>query len=87
MKDPPRASAKPLAARGLHCYLAHGKGATVDLHDILRCPRCKARLAAKSDAYECAACRLRYPVREGIAMFIAADAEPLTDAKAGTSKQ
>mgnify|MGYP000896392062 CR=1 FL=1 len=56
------------------------------MHDkveaILRCPRCRGALQAEraEDAvtsYACAACRVRYPVRDGVANFTPADAEAL----------
>lgn len=49
---------------------------------ILRCPRCRgALLAERADtavtAYACDACRVRYPVRDGVANFTPTDAEAL----------
>lgn len=55
----------------------------VNLDDILRCPRCHGPLASASGSYECQACRVRYPVHEGVANFVPSDAEPLDAAARG----
>jgi uncharacterized protein YbaR (Trm112 family) len=51
----------------------------VNLDDVLRCPRCHGALEPRADGYDCRPCRVRYPVRDGIASFLPADAEPLAD--------
>jgi uncharacterized protein YbaR (Trm112 family) len=55
-----------------------------DLLDLLRCPQCHGELAVEPEALRCDACRLRYPVRDGIPDFLIEDAERLAvDAPAG----
>ena len=46
---------------------------------LLVCPRCKGPLDAPSDAssLDCPACRLRYPVRDGIPIMLIDEATPL----------
>jgi len=48
-----------------------------DLLALLRCPVCHGELAVEPEALRCDACRLRYPVRDGIPDLIADDAERL----------
>lgn len=50
---------------------------TKELLDILVCPKCKGPIAPSSDAstLDCAACRLRYPVRDGIPVLLIDEAE------------
>ncbi|MCC6995650.1 MAG: Trm112 family protein [Deltaproteobacteria bacterium] len=50
-----------------------------DLLELLRCPKCKGELALRADAsgFECAACRLLYPVIDGIPDFVIEEAKPL----------
>ncbi len=51
-----------------------------DLLSILVCPKCRQPLApqgAGPDALRCAACRLDYPVRDGIPILIIDDAIPV----------
>jgi uncharacterized protein len=45
---------------------------------ILACPGCKGPLSYRrtSPALICAACRLRYPVRDGIPVLLVDEAEP-----------
>ena len=48
-----------------------------ELLDILRCPQCKGRLRVievERPILECAACRLRYPVRDGIPIMLVDEA-------------
>lgn len=49
------------------------------LIDILACPKCKGglELAADESEFRCQACRLAYPVIEGIPNFIIEEAKPL----------
>jgi LSD1 subclass zinc finger protein len=49
-----------------------------DLLAILVCPRCKGPLEYRPDAPElaCAACRLAYPVRDGIPILLVDEAQP-----------
>lgn len=41
----------------------------------LACPRCHGKLTAACARFECPACRLAYPVLDGIAVLIAERAE------------
>jgi uncharacterized protein YbaR (Trm112 family) len=47
---------------------------TIDraLLDILVCPKCKGdlRLTDKGDGLDCAACRLRYPIKDDIPVML-----------------
>ena len=47
-----------------------------DLIEILACPKCKGALTVRPDesAFECAACKLAYPVVDDIPNFIIEDA-------------
>lgn len=50
------------------------------LLEILVCPKCRGPLVLRGTApemLECAACRLAYPVRDGIPILIVDDALPL----------
>ena len=46
---------------------------------ILVCPKCKGELEYREDepALICNACRLRYPVRDGIPIMLIDEAKPL----------
>jgi len=48
-----------------------------ELLEILVCPRCKGGLEPAPDEswLACAACRLRYPVRDGIPVMLVEEAE------------
>ncbi len=50
-----------------------------DMLDLLRCPKCKGELGARADqsGFECQACRLLYPVVDGIPDFVIEEAKPL----------
>ncbi|MBX9927535.1 MAG: Trm112 family protein [Gemmatimonadaceae bacterium] len=50
-----------------------------DLLAILVCPKCKGALVhrAAESALDCAACALRYPVRDGIPVMLIDEATPL----------
>jgi uncharacterized protein YbaR (Trm112 family) len=50
------------------------------LIDILACPKCKGALQLRPDesAFLCPACKLVYPVTDGIPNFIVEEAKPLT---------
>lgn len=52
------------------------------LIDILACPKCKGalHLAADESEFQCQACKLAYPVIEGIPNFIVEEAKPLQGA-------
>lgn len=47
---------------------------------ILACPQCKGLLQYEQDAQglTCTACRLRYPIREGIPVMLMGEAEKLS---------
>ena len=47
-----------------------------ELMEILRCPKCLGVLAEDKDGLACAACRVVYPVDDGIPNFVD-DAKPL----------
>lgn len=49
------------------------------LISILVCPKCKGKLdlEANEAAFRCPACRLRYPLREGIPVMLVDEAEQL----------
>lgn len=48
-----------------------------ELVALLVCPKCKGELELEQDesAFRCPACRLRYPVREGIPVMLVEEAE------------
>lgn len=50
-----------------------------ELLDILVCPKCKGELEHRLDpeALVCHACRLRYPVEDGIPIMLIDEATPL----------
>jgi uncharacterized protein YbaR (Trm112 family) len=50
-----------------------------DLLDILCCPKCKGDLVLTSsgDGLTCAACRLLYPIRDGIPVMLIEEALPI----------
>jgi uncharacterized protein YbaR (Trm112 family) len=52
-----------------------------ELLAILACPGCKGPLTIcrTSPALICAACRLRYPVRDGIPVLLLDEAEPANE--------
>ncbi len=54
-----------------------------ELLDILACPQCKGPLLYQqsSNRLLCEACRLVYPVRDGIPVLLVDEAEPLTNAE------
>lgn len=49
------------------------------LLEILVCPKCKGELDYRESeqALDCKACRLRYPVRDGIPIMLIDEASPL----------
>lgn len=49
------------------------------LLDILVCPKCRGELEYRAEQSElvCAACRLRYEVRDGIPIMLIDEAKPL----------
>ncbi len=51
-----------------------------ELLDILACPQCKGEIHLRQDgsALNCRACRLAYPVRDGIPVMLIDEADPLS---------
>ncbi|TLM66190.1 MAG: Trm112 family protein [Deltaproteobacteria bacterium] len=58
-----------------------------ELLDILACPQCKGPVAYASGPEEisCTACRLAYPVRDGIPVMLVDEARPLDGCGCGDS--
>ena len=50
-----------------------------DLRALLVCPRCRGDLVDEPDALRCDACRLRYPIHNGIPVLLVDAAQPLDD--------
>lgn len=53
-----------------------------ELIELVRCPRCHGELNLRGtdeagEGFECAACRLLYPVIDGIPQFLIDEARPL----------
>jgi len=50
-----------------------------DLLDILVCPKCKGelRLTDQPDGLICEACKLRYPIKDGIPIMLIDEAESI----------
>jgi uncharacterized protein YbaR (Trm112 family) len=48
-----------------------------ELLEILACPQCRGdvKLTAREDALECAACKLRYPIKDDIPIMLIDEAE------------
>jgi uncharacterized protein len=49
-----------------------------ELMAILACPACKGALLDGEEALLCTACRLKFPVREGIPVLLVEEAEKLS---------
>ncbi len=49
------------------------------LLSLLVCPACKGQLTydEQNGTLDCAACRLRYPVRDGIPVMLVDEAQPM----------
>lgn len=52
-----------------------------ELLDILACPKCKGEVQLQRDnqAIVCEACRLAYPIRDGIPVMLIDEAEKISD--------
>jgi uncharacterized protein YbaR (Trm112 family) len=50
---------------------------STDMLELLACPKCKGRLTRKTDALQCDACLLSYPIREGIPVLLLDEAMPV----------
>ncbi len=50
-----------------------------ELLEILVCPRCQGEitLTPEEDGLVCEACKLKYPVRDGVPVMLANEAEPI----------
>ena len=50
-----------------------------ELLEILICPRCQEglTLTPKEDGLVCTACKLKYPIRDGVPVMLAEEAEPV----------
>jgi uncharacterized protein YbaR (Trm112 family) len=46
-----------------------------ELLEILACPVCKGPLRKDESSLVCTSCRLRYPIRDGIPVLLADEAE------------
>ena len=47
-----------------------------ELLDILACPECKQPVELRHDRLVCVRCGRRYPIRDGIPVMLADEAEP-----------
>ncbi len=56
-----------------------------ELEEILACPKCHGPVNRREDRYICEACRLAFPIREGIPDFLLEDALPL-EPQSGTDE-
>ena len=52
-----------------------------ELLDILACPKCKGKVTLLDDesALTCAACGLKYPIRDGIPVMLVDEAEKISE--------
>lgn len=52
-----------------------------ELLEILVCPHCKGDLVhiVAPEALDCPACRLRYPIRDGIPVMLVDEAEKISE--------
>ncbi len=48
-----------------------------ELLEVLACPKCKGPVELKGEALECANCRLRYRIEDGIPVMLIDEAEPI----------
>lgn len=46
---------------------------------ILACPKCKGALKIAGESLLCDACRLRYPIRQGLPVLLVEEAEQLSE--------
>ena len=52
---------------------------SAELLEILACPKCKGALRQAEAALECPACKLSYPIVDGIPVMLVEEARPLAD--------
>ncbi|MCH8932756.1 MAG: Trm112 family protein [Nitrospinae bacterium] len=52
-----------------------------ELLDILACPQCQRdlTLTPEEDGLVCEACKVKYPIRDGVPVMLADEAEPVAD--------
>ena len=52
-----------------------------ELLDILACPQCQGdlTLTPEEDGLVCEACKVKYPIRDGVPVMLADEAEPVAD--------
>jgi uncharacterized protein YbaR (Trm112 family) len=55
--------------------------------EVFVCPSCKGRLAAAADVLRCAACRLAYPVVDGIPVLLIGEAMPMASAEINSGSE
>jgi uncharacterized protein YbaR (Trm112 family) len=55
--------------------------------EVFVCPRCKGALAAAAEALRCAACRLAYPVADGIPVLLVDEAMPMASGDLSSSSE
>ena len=50
-----------------------------DLIELVRCPKCRGKLKLRADegGFDCGACRVWYPVIDGIPQLLVDEAQPL----------
>jgi uncharacterized protein YbaR (Trm112 family) len=70
-----RLSLPALAKKVIRWWFLRGK--KIDLAQILACPTCKGKLFRKEGTYECASCRLSYPIQAEIPILLKETASPL----------
>lgn len=52
-----------------------------ELLEILACPQCQRdlTLTPEEDGLVCEACKVKYPIRDGVPVMLADEAEPVAD--------
>ena len=50
-----------------------------ELLEVLACPQCKGPVELKGEALECAACKLRYRIDDGIPVMLIDEAERIEE--------
>ena len=50
--------------------LSDQQSSVSDLHELLRCPRCRGQLSRQEDRFSCGECGVGYPVQGGLARFV-----------------
>jgi uncharacterized protein YbaR (Trm112 family) len=50
-----------------------------ELLEVLACPQCKGPVELKGEALECANCKLRYRIEDGIPVMLIDEAEQISD--------